>query len=542
MSTDRDLLIQLLMQRLDRFADAFRDLCEKGKLWLLCGFSILYLVSTSLLASKRMMWNDELFTFYTSRLPSFSDIWAALSTGADQIPPFFHLLTRASFWLFGVNHLSVRLPEILGFWVMSLCLFHFVSKRSSALYGFAAMLFPLATAAYDYAYEARPYGVVLGFSALALLCWQSAAEGSRRKLSLIGLTLSCAAALSSHYYGVLLFFPLSVGELVRSFTRRRLDPAVWIAFALAISSLLVFLPLIVSSRSYSAHFWSPPRWMALPGFYYFLLGPAVLPLAAALIVSVLPPPSPVNQSLRRNEESSFMTPLHEIAAVFGFILIPAVALILAELVTGAFTYRYALPAVIGFSILFAFATCRMMNGRSIIGAVFVISLCVGFPFVVVRNFQSLNATSQNQIKTYEFIRSNGESELPIVASDLHTFMLLAYYAPRDISSRLVYLADPQASLRYLGHTVVDQGIIDLKPWFHLNVEQYRSYVASQHRFLFYTRVRGDRSWVGCFWGMPWDLSWLLYELERDDMQIELRGRNEDDLLFLVRANVLKGRS
>lgn len=480
------------------------------------------------------MWNDELFTFYTSRLASISDIWSALLTGADQIPPFFHLLTRTSFSLFGINHLSVRLPEILGFWIMSLCLFHFVSKRSSALYGFAAMLFPLATAAYDYAYEARPYGLLLGLSALSLVCWQSAAEGRRRKLSLIVLTVSLAAALSSHYYAVLIFFPLAVGEVVRSLARRRVDLAVWMAFGLATSSLLVFLPLIESSKSYSAHFWSPPRWISVPGFYYFLLGPAVLPLAAALIVSVLPPPSDVNHSIRRNHGTSFMIPLHEIAAVFGFVAIPVVALIVAELVTGAFTYRYALPAVIGFSILFAFAARTMMNGRSIVGATFVISLCVGFVFVAVRNFQSLNATSLNQIKTYEFLRSNGESKLPIVASDLHTFMLLAYYAPRDISSRLVYLADPQASLRYLGHTVVDQGILDLKPWFRLNVEQYRPYVASQQRFLLYTRVRGDRSWVGCFWGMPWDLNWLLYELERDNMQIELRARNQDDLLFLVR--------
>src|SRR5262245_65490298 len=136
------------------------------------------------------MWNDELFTFYTSRLPKVSDIWGALLTGADQIPPLFHLITRAAFALFGVNSLSVRLPEVLGFWVMSLCLFRFVSKRSSALYGFAAMLVPLITVAYDYAYEARPYGLVLGFCGLALLCWQSAAEGHYRKLPLIGLAVS----------------------------------------------------------------------------------------------------------------------------------------------------------------------------------------------------------------------------------------------------------------------------------------------------------------------------------------------------------------
>src|SRR3972149_1994188 len=200
-----------VLQQLDYIAEALRNQCERRKLWLLCGFSIVFLISTCWLASRKLMWNDELFTLYISRLPSVSDIWSALSTGADQTPPFFHIITRASFSLFGVNHVSIRLPEVLGFWVMSLCLFQFVSKRSSAIYGFVAMLFPLVTIAYSYAYEARPYGLVLAFSGLPLLCWQSAAEGRYRKLSLIGLALSLAAAVSSHYYAVLLFLPLAVG-------------------------------------------------------------------------------------------------------------------------------------------------------------------------------------------------------------------------------------------------------------------------------------------------------------------------------------------
>jgi len=102
---------------------------------------------------------------------------------------------------------------------------------------------------------------------------------------------------------------------------------------------------------------------------------------------------------------------------------------------------------------------------------------------------------------------------------LHTFMSLAYYAPQDIASRVVYLADPEMSLRHLGHTTVDQGILDLKPWFRLNVEEYGPYVASQQRFLVY--------------GSMGFLEWLLYELPAANRMIELRSQNEDRLLFLV---------
>lgn len=465
------------------------------------------------------MWNDELFTLYISRLPSVSDIWSALSTGADQTPPFFHIITRASFSLFGVNHVSIRLPEVLGFWVMSLCLFQFVSKRSSALYGFVAMLFPLVTIAYSYAYEARPYGLVLAFSGLSLLCWQSVTEGHYCKLSLIGLALSLAAAVSSHYYAVLLFLPLAVGEVVRSISQRRLDLPIWVAFGFGITPLLLFLPLIERAKTYSANFWAKPHLGSIPESYYFLLTPALLPLVAMLIFSVIYSTTHLINPGSRDQKFRPTPPLHEIASAFGFVAIPIVAVIFTKFITGAFTPRYVLPSVIGFSILFAFASYRLLDGRAIMGAALLIFLCGGFIMVGIRNFQSTIAVSLDQAKTYSFLRSERESKLPIVASGLHSFMMLAYYAPPDIASRLVYLADPEASLRYLGHTTIDQGILDLKPWFHLKVEEYGPYVASQQQFLVYGNIG---NW-----------NWLLSKLTADDMRIELKGRNKDDLLFLV---------
>ena len=99
------------------------DQIEKKRVWFLAGFSILYLAVTGLLASQKPLWNDELYTLYIARLPSMTDVWDALSTGAEQLPPFFYVLTRASLALFGTNELSLRLPEVIGFWIMGLCLF-----------------------------------------------------------------------------------------------------------------------------------------------------------------------------------------------------------------------------------------------------------------------------------------------------------------------------------------------------------------------------------------------------------------------------------
>jgi hypothetical protein len=504
------------LERVDHVAEMINEQCERRKFWLLSGFSIVYWVSTCWLASRKLMWNDELFTFYISRLPSLSDIWFALSTGADQIPPFFHITTRASFALFGVNHVSVRLPAIIGFWMMCLCLFQFVSKRSTALYGFAALLFPLVTNAYYFAYEARPYGLVLGFSGLSLLCWQTAAEGNNRKWSLLGLAGSLAGAVSSHYYAVLLLIPLAVGEMVRSRSRRRLDLSVWLAFGGAILPFLLFLPLIEAAKSYSAAFWAKPYWKSIPGFYQFLLVPAVLPLAATLVWPAVYAAIPTTY---RGQNAQPILPLHELAAAFGLIGLPIIAVILAKLLTGAFTDRYALPAVIGVSILLAFAVRKSAGGRETFGVALVIITCIWFMVLEVRYFQRHQEASEEQEQSYQLLRSASGSDLPIVAADLHTFTRLGHYAPSDIASRIVYLADPRASLRYLDQTTVDQGILDLKPWFPLTIQEYNPYLASPRGFFVY--------------GPLGRLNWLLYALTATNRQIELKGRYRDNLFFLV---------
>lgn len=512
--------------------EAFRNICEKRTLWGLAGFSFVYLLVTGAIASKKMLWNDELFTLYISRLGSLSDILAVLSTGADQSPPSFYLFTYGVLTLLGESHLVIRLPEIFGVLLMAFCLFRFVSRRTTALYAFAAMVFPLTTVAYEYAYEARSYGLVIGFSAMALLCWQGATESKRRAWWLIGLAASGAAAISSHYYAVFLLVPLGAGEIVRSLTRKRIDLPIWVALGSMLIPLVLFFPVIQEARSYAHHFWAHPEWYMIPGFYYTLLIPAIGPIVAALMVFSLWPEGE-SSKLQSSIPVPLLFPWHEIVAAIGFAAIPVVAVILGKLVIGAFTFRYALSGVIGLSILWAIAVQKVDGGRATMGTCFTLFACVWFMMAAVVQFKHQTAATTSWTHTYELLQAGVDSTLPIVAADLGTYMKLAYYAPPAVSSRVVYLADPQASLRYLGHDTLDRGMLDLKPWFPVTVEEYGAYVTSHDRFLVYTRVKADPTWLRFVWGSPWDWVWLLYELLSASVQIELVSRNEDGLLFLV---------
>src|SRR6478672_5018373 len=125
--------------------------------------SVFFLAFNILLDAKRPLSNDELFTFYISRQPTLHDVWNALLTGAEQLPLFFFVVVRLFTRVFGTNQTTLRLPETLGFLLMSVSIFLFVRRRVPASYALVAFIFPAVTDAYYYANEARPYGLVMGF-------------------------------------------------------------------------------------------------------------------------------------------------------------------------------------------------------------------------------------------------------------------------------------------------------------------------------------------------------------------------------------------
>ncbi|MEO6543196.1 MAG: glycosyltransferase family 39 protein, partial [Nitrospiraceae bacterium] len=258
---------------LDGRANAVRDACEAHRVLLLGVLSIVYFAATSVLASRKPMWNDELFTYFIAQAPALSGIWSALLTGADQNPFPFYVLTRWSLGLFGVNEWALRLPEMIGVWVAGLCLFHITARQTDGLYGFVAMVFLFLTGANFYSYEARPYGLVLGFSALAWVFWQQATSGRSRKISVLGLAASLAAAVCCHYYAVFVFIPFGVGEFVRSVVRQRVDWPIWLAMTGALFPLLFLSPLIQQARTYSQGFWARPSLQSIPDAYSALLMP-----------------------------------------------------------------------------------------------------------------------------------------------------------------------------------------------------------------------------------------------------------------------------
>lgn len=483
------------LRSVDRLAETLRARAERHPWTLLLGFSFLYFGATALEASRRLVWYDEIFTYHISRLASFSEVWRALSTGMEQIPPLFWLITRASMGVFGDGPVAIRLPEMIGFWVMTLGLYRFVARRSGGLYGCLAMLFPLATGAAPYTTEGRPYGLLLAFSTLALLAWQAVPESGHRRLAILAIAASLAAALGTHYYAVLLLPALGIAELVRSVRRRRLDLAVWGAILLPLSSLLLYLPLIRGARTYAEHFWARAQWKSLGVAYHILLDPTLLPLIVLVALAAV-------LSRAWSDEPGAVdacraAPLpEEVAAAAGFLAVPVVGIAVAMLVTNAFTTRYVLPTIIGASILFAWAAHRLLRGQTLPALALVMVLGGSF---AVREYAQLRATSASAAALagdYDFIASAGTGQSPIVVVEALIFLQLLYYAPPAIAGRLLYVSDFGRADRGSRSDTTVRNLLELRHLAPVKVEEYESFVAAASApFLIYCNQAGQWRWL-----------------------------------------------
>jgi hypothetical protein len=510
-----------IVRRVERLAESTGRACEEHRVWVLAACSVLYVVVIGLIAVQKPLENDELFTWHIATLPGMGDVWAALMAGGEQLPPFFYVVTRASLSVLGDNNLALRLPAMLGFWFMCVCLFVCVANRSSVLHGTVAMLFVLTTGAYYYAFDARPYGLVLGFCGVALVCWQALADGARRRGPLlVGLAASLGAANACHYYAILALLPFVCGEFVRLVSRRRLDLGVVAALAASLAPFWIFAPLIQAARAYSTGYWARPVWGDIPGFFYFMLTSSALPmtaivLVAALYYSIRPAASGTGDEPRPSGLRG-----HEVALALGFLALPFVAVALAVFVTGAFTNRYAMPATLGLGLLVPFGFRQVLGRRAALTLILVLCLAAGFARRGGMTLQESAKSVTTRESIIAMLQASRSDLTDIVCSDPHLFIILSHYAPPEVRSRLLYLADAGESTHYLGHNSVERGMLDLlKPWFGLSVEPYRGFpkrdfllLGSQQHFL----------------------NWILRDLVGAGSQLELKDLRQDVLLFEVR--------
>lgn len=461
--------------------------------------SALYFADTSLHASLKTFWMDELFTVYLCRLPSFHATWTAVMHGCDFNPPLFYLLTRGAQTLFGEGLIATRLPAVLGLWVFGASLYLFAARRLGPVRGLIAALFPVFTLAHSYAYEARPHGVVLGWCGIMLLCWQRAREWTLFSPWLFGLLLSFLAALLTHVYAVYLVVPILFAEAAMLLRRQRIH--------LGITATVVLAPILVAplylgmAKTYTslnsvggllAH-----PYEILQNYLVAVLGPSLLVLLVVItLIAWYDRGADINSSAAPSRSLTDV----ELFLALGFALLPVIGALGVAFSHGPFFDRYFLSATAGYALLFAqssaFPRGRNFVARGLLAS--MLSLLVADTgLVLYAHVRHANLRQIEPASHFAFPANPSEplwrdgallqdkTGLDILVTEDHNYLYLYYYAPPEIRRRLVFGAPEPDDLHLVSY-------LRLARWANLDLRAstYQQFFATHNDFLVYSSTDG----------------------------------------------------
>lgn len=403
------------------------------------------------LASTRRLWYDELLTYHLAQLP-LSGLWAAISRGADLNPPLSHALTRLSFLLLGVNDYTVRLPSILAFAAMCVCLSVFVSRRAGKAYGFLALTAPLLTGIWSFATEARPYALLLAFATAALLSWQIATERATAGWAIGTLFLSLCGAMYSHIFGVLVVGALLLGEICRMWQTRKINPKIICAILLPVAAAALYIPLILNAHHYPAgpNYYDRPRLGALTQSCQDLLAPALWVILLALALTAAASTRAPNNSVTR------LAPRigsHELVCLGAFCAIPIASFLVAIALQSGFAPRYCAPAILGLVPLFCFWLHRQNRGAPAIALATALVCLAFFLLKPLVNLVDGQAPRLKDFKAADLARTAGDQ--PVVFANALMFLEADHYDFAELGARLAYVWDRKTALAYTGSPLGD---------------------------------------------------------------------------------------
>ncbi|MDD4915227.1 MAG: glycosyltransferase family 39 protein [Methylococcales bacterium] len=457
MST-RNILVWKTSASLSRIADKINS---NGWIYITL-ILIVYFLTTYYRAETRMLWFDEIFSLYLSRLPDFSSLMAAIQQGIDFNPPLFYEWLRLSRFFIADETVAIRTPSIIAGGLLCLCLYRFVSIRTNAIGGLVASLFPLVSIESYYATEARPHGIVIGLAALALVCWQSAIDPERKKYRvwwLGSLCLALACATLTHAYAVLAFFPLALAELTRDLRRKHIDWPVWSMFAIASIAVLMPFWLIHIAKTHLPPTFAPATVGMLVKSYTSNLDSGQLIIVAALFLYLgrfLSGGLPQTGQIVISDKLKF-----DLTACLGFVVLPVIAFILAKIAGTPLYARYSLGCIIGFSAFLGIFISRYNK----IGLILIILLAgrIGKDALDYQHNSMLFEPSTGRDMTsvskylehYKIMADLPDPSLPVVIygswNNHWDFTPELFYAPAEFSNRLTLLLPEKQDLNKNGY-------------------------------------------------------------------------------------------
>ena len=485
---------------LDRVAVAWNKWLESHRGLFLSAASLFCLMVFAGYSHVRNIVADECLEVTIIRMKSLAKIWDALYAGMQLDPPVLDSGMHFLFRWFGDSLFLARLPSIVCFSMMCLCLAAIVWRYAPPIYAAAAFFVPFATTLRGTASLARPYAPLLGFSALALFCWDSIAAGDpkRRWLWRVAFTLSFAMALSAHFYGILLLLPLGLGELGKWIYRKRPGVATWACILLALIPYGLWSPILLSAaRLYMKHYAYKADFSTLYGFFGDMA--ISLPWACAILLLALAAAWTGASGWER--ERAGRTPLtaqHRIMLLVsaGFLLLPFCGYLGGVLVTGYFAPQYYMPAMFGLILGIPLVLPALSLPRELVGLCLFVAMAANGALVGARGVSGFLRKEQLYPSLAEIRKLIPDAHPDIViAAPLHFLPL--YEANKDYPENdFLYLFDRPKELAAYGTDTSDITSTILVGRTQARLAPFEPYIAAHHHFfmLYIGEGRGAQEW------------------------------------------------
>jgi hypothetical protein len=478
---------------------------------VLTGFSLLF-------AWREPFSVDEYLVRQTAVSGSPAAVWHILRTAPLAVdPPLYHFLNVYCLLLFGPSEFSTRLVSVLAYTVMSFFLYRLVRKYTDVCTGLVLVALCLQCGTFSFAYDARPYTLVLAADAMALVCWASLVEERKQQsLALAGLFLGIAIAVGSHWFGFLVLVPLALGEAIRTWQKRRIDAAVWIAIAAGAATALAYLPLLTAASQYQALPWKGVALGDISESFRLVLEPCVFPLAMLLITLAM---ARFVFGARPPRLKGPPIPAPVFVCLAAFALIPFPGFVIGKVLTHALQPRYLLLCTIGLLMLVSLAI-RDFGRRSAVWMAVALLILGGYASFS-RYHEVSGMPAGGDTSTFADASAlSAHPELPVVPGDNDLFFRLEAHGPETVRERCVFPTDP-SFVRLLHQNTNFLMTRALRRWTKLPIPDLSSFLTAHPQFYVIQRRNGP--------------GWLIQRMLEDDAEIALQGTYAGNPVYLVQV-------
>ncbi|MBN9661242.1 MAG: hypothetical protein J0H49_23820 [Acidobacteria bacterium] len=462
---------------------------EPGAWATRCALGLILLLSLGLglwHAGTKPFWFDEILTIEVSRLPSSEARWQALYDGCDGMPPGYYWISAMAARLPLDDHTRWRVPSLLG-WLLALGGIHlFVASVCGRGAGLAAVLLLALTPVSSYAWETRPYALLLGVLGWAAVSWQRA---GRHWGWIAALAVLLTAATNLHYLAPLSVLCFALAETAVTLAQRQIRWRIWAAFAVAAIPTLAALPLLIKMKAdFGARFWARPELGGLPYYYGNLLG---FPLAVALALLPFGFVYLLRAILLEKPANGRWQALQ---LALSLLLLPLLSLLFALATHGGFNERYAMPVVLGYAAAIPLLLAWNPGG---VARGFTLSLLLAFLILTAREAAGLRTQPSAQRAgqsgaALTALRSTSDPSL-VVANPLE-FLSAWYYARPDERARLFYIGEPEAAYRLGGTDGAVRLLLALRRMNAAPVRTFEEFLTNRQDFLLLTAGPAFLNW------------------------------------------------